>query len=205
MSLSYADDVATWFFKIKCTQLTYLFVVPHPPPAHKKILQWNTCRRLWEYSRWELHHCLVLPHCVHLCYWRDDRCPAGGPAGHQIWKVSVRDGSLRHALSAFLLKVSVSLRRKGTLVRATVLVFIGGALMGFSRACRMPAMVIIGRFITGVHSGGLASFLEELAYHAESLALFFSIKKNLIVYIFVASSVNANNEDLQIMFISTKS
>ena len=43
--------------------------------------------------------------------------------------------------------------RKGTLVRATVLVFIGGALMGFSRACRLPAMVIIGRFITGVHSG----------------------------------------------------
>ncbi|XP_036958852.1 solute carrier family 2 member 15b [Acanthopagrus latus] len=43
--------------------------------------------------------------------------------------------------------------RKGTLVRATVLVFIGGLLMGFSRACRMPAMVIVGRFITGVHSG----------------------------------------------------
>eukprot|EP00064_Thunnus_orientalis_P016723 superscaffoldBa00003378_g16794 len=43
--------------------------------------------------------------------------------------------------------------RKGTLVRSTVLVFIGGALMGFSRACRLPAMVIIGRFITGVHSG----------------------------------------------------
>lgn len=73
--------------------------------------------------------------------------------------------------------MTVSLRRKGTLVRATVLVFIGGALMGFSRACRMPAMVVIGRFITGVHSGGLASFLEELTYHAESLAPFFSIKK----------------------------
>ncbi|XP_054460305.1 solute carrier family 2 member 15b [Anoplopoma fimbria] len=43
--------------------------------------------------------------------------------------------------------------RKGTLVRSTVLVFIGGALMGFSRSCRMPAMVIVGRFITGVHSG----------------------------------------------------
>ncbi|CAL1601938.1 unnamed protein product [Knipowitschia caucasica] len=43
--------------------------------------------------------------------------------------------------------------RKGTLVRITVLVFLGGALMGFSRSCRMPAMVIIGRFITGVHSG----------------------------------------------------
>lgn len=25
--------------------------------------------------------------------------------------------------------------------------------MGFSRACRMPSMVIFGRFITGVHSG----------------------------------------------------
>uniref|UniRef100_A0AAQ5ZPN7 Solute carrier family 2 member 15b n=1 Tax=Amphiprion ocellaris TaxID=80972 RepID=A0AAQ5ZPN7_AMPOC len=43
--------------------------------------------------------------------------------------------------------------RKGTLVKSTGLVFIGGALMGFSRWCRNPAMVIIGRFITGVHSG----------------------------------------------------
>ncbi|XP_041640373.1 solute carrier family 2 member 15b [Cheilinus undulatus] len=43
--------------------------------------------------------------------------------------------------------------RKGTLVRASVLVFIGASLMGFSRGCRMPAMVIFGRFVTGVHSG----------------------------------------------------
>ncbi|XP_028264390.1 solute carrier family 2 member 15b [Parambassis ranga] len=43
--------------------------------------------------------------------------------------------------------------RKGTLVRATVLVFIGGTMMGFSRMCRFPAMVIVGRFITGIHSG----------------------------------------------------
>ncbi|XP_023277763.1 solute carrier family 2, facilitated glucose transporter member 5-like [Seriola lalandi dorsalis] len=43
--------------------------------------------------------------------------------------------------------------RKGTLVRSSALVFIGGALMGFSRWCKMPAMVIFGRFITGVHSG----------------------------------------------------
>uniref|UniRef100_A0A3Q3W6F5 Major facilitator superfamily (MFS) profile domain-containing protein n=1 Tax=Mola mola TaxID=94237 RepID=A0A3Q3W6F5_MOLML len=57
--------------------------------------------------------------------------------------------------------------RKGTLVRATVLVFIGGALMGFSRWCRMPAMVIIGRFITGIHSGICLSvvpmYLGEIA------------------------------------------
>ncbi|XP_049900468.1 solute carrier family 2 member 15b [Epinephelus moara] len=57
--------------------------------------------------------------------------------------------------------------RKGTLVRSTVLVFIGGALMGFSRGCRMPAMVILGRFITGVHSGICLSvvpmYLGEIA------------------------------------------
>ncbi|XP_051940340.1 solute carrier family 2 member 15b [Hippocampus zosterae] len=43
--------------------------------------------------------------------------------------------------------------RKGTLVRSTVLVFVGGGLMGLSRSCREPSMVIIGRFIVGVHSG----------------------------------------------------
>lgn len=84
---------------------------------------------------------------------------------------------MRHALSVVLFRMTVSLRRKGTLVRAAVLVFIGGALMGFSRVCRMPAMVIIGRFITGVHSGGLTSFLEELTYHTDSLAPFFYLKK----------------------------
>ncbi|XP_031720382.1 solute carrier family 2 member 15b [Anarrhichthys ocellatus] len=57
--------------------------------------------------------------------------------------------------------------RKGTLVRSAMLVFIGGALMGFSRACRMPVMVIVGRFITGVHSGICLSvvpmYLGEIA------------------------------------------
>ncbi|XP_026216101.1 solute carrier family 2 member 15b [Anabas testudineus] len=50
-------------------------------------------------------------------------------------------------------KLVTSYGRKGTVVRSTLLVFLGGALMGFSRACRMPAMVIFGRFITGIHSG----------------------------------------------------
>ncbi|KAM3605655.1 uncharacterized protein V6R79_002487 [Siganus canaliculatus] len=43
--------------------------------------------------------------------------------------------------------------RKGTIVNTTVLVFIAGSLMGFSRICRSPEMIIIGRFITGIHSG----------------------------------------------------
>ncbi|MEQ2188530.1 hypothetical protein GOODEAATRI_016024 [Goodea atripinnis] len=43
--------------------------------------------------------------------------------------------------------------RKGTVVKTTVLVFIAGSLMGFSRICGSPEMVIFGRFITGIHSG----------------------------------------------------
>ncbi|XP_077470193.1 solute carrier family 2 member 15a isoform X1 [Stigmatopora argus] len=43
--------------------------------------------------------------------------------------------------------------RKGTVVKTTVLVFIAGSLMGFSRSCGSPEMVILGRFITGIHSG----------------------------------------------------
>uniref|UniRef100_A0A8C2WWP0 Solute carrier family 2, facilitated glucose transporter member 5 n=1 Tax=Cyclopterus lumpus TaxID=8103 RepID=A0A8C2WWP0_CYCLU len=43
--------------------------------------------------------------------------------------------------------------RKGTVVNTTVLVFIAGSLMGFSRICGSPEMVIVGRFITGIHSG----------------------------------------------------
>uniref|UniRef100_A0A669C413 Solute carrier family 2 member 15a n=1 Tax=Oreochromis niloticus TaxID=8128 RepID=A0A669C413_ORENI len=43
--------------------------------------------------------------------------------------------------------------RKGTVVNTTVLVFIAGLLMGFSRICGSPEMIIIGRFITGIHSG----------------------------------------------------
>ncbi|XP_008316045.1 solute carrier family 2, facilitated glucose transporter member 9-like [Cynoglossus semilaevis] len=57
--------------------------------------------------------------------------------------------------------------RRGTVVRSSLLVFIGGALMGFSRACRMPSMVIFGRFITGVHSGislsAVPMYLGEIA------------------------------------------
>ena len=47
----------------------------------------------------------------------------------------------------------VCLCRKGTVVNSTVLVFIAGSLMGFSRICGSPEMVIFGRFITGIHSG----------------------------------------------------
>uniref|UniRef100_A0A665T384 Solute carrier family 2, facilitated glucose transporter member 5 n=1 Tax=Echeneis naucrates TaxID=173247 RepID=A0A665T384_ECHNA len=57
--------------------------------------------------------------------------------------------------------------RKGTVVNTTVLVFIAGSLMGFSRICGSPEMVIIGRFITGIHSGislsAVPMYLGEIA------------------------------------------
>nr|XP_056706033.1 solute carrier family 2, facilitated glucose transporter member 9-like [Euleptes europaea] len=43
--------------------------------------------------------------------------------------------------------------RNGTLIRSSFFVFLAGGLMGFSRYMESPEMVIIGRFITGVHSG----------------------------------------------------
>ncbi|ROL49586.1 Solute carrier family 2, facilitated glucose transporter member 9 [Anabarilius grahami] len=43
--------------------------------------------------------------------------------------------------------------RKGTVVNSTVLVFLAASLMGFSRICGSPEMVIFGRFVTGIHSG----------------------------------------------------
>lgn len=45
--------------------------------------------------------------------------------------------------------------RKGTVVKTAVLVFVAGSLMGFSRVCNSPEMVIVGRFVTGIHSGTL--------------------------------------------------
>ncbi|TSK17979.1 Solute carrier family 2, facilitated glucose transporter member 9 [Bagarius yarrelli] len=57
--------------------------------------------------------------------------------------------------------------RKGTLLKSTVLVFVAGGLMGLSRHIGVPEMIIIGRFITGIHSGISLSvvpmFLGEIA------------------------------------------
>uniref|UniRef100_A0A8C3SPC5 Solute carrier family 2, facilitated glucose transporter member 5 n=1 Tax=Chelydra serpentina TaxID=8475 RepID=A0A8C3SPC5_CHESE len=57
--------------------------------------------------------------------------------------------------------------RNGTLVRSTLLVFLAGVLMGFSRSLGSPEMVIAGRFVTGLHSGICLSvvpmYLGEIA------------------------------------------
>lgn len=43
--------------------------------------------------------------------------------------------------------------RKGTLSRSALLVLLAGGFMSFSRELGSPEMVIIGRSITGLHSG----------------------------------------------------
>ncbi|XP_067393108.1 solute carrier family 2, facilitated glucose transporter member 9-like [Emydura macquarii macquarii] len=57
--------------------------------------------------------------------------------------------------------------RNGTLVRSTLLVFLASLLMGFSRYLESPEMVIVGRFVTGLHSGICLSvvpmYLGEIA------------------------------------------
>uniref|UniRef100_A0A8D0GX35 Major facilitator superfamily (MFS) profile domain-containing protein n=1 Tax=Sphenodon punctatus TaxID=8508 RepID=A0A8D0GX35_SPHPU len=57
--------------------------------------------------------------------------------------------------------------RNGTLVRSALLVFLASSLMGFSRYLESPEMVIVGRFITGIHSGICLSvvpmYLGEIA------------------------------------------
>uniref|UniRef100_A0A8C3JGS3 Solute carrier family 2, facilitated glucose transporter member 5 n=1 Tax=Calidris pygmaea TaxID=425635 RepID=A0A8C3JGS3_9CHAR len=65
------------------------------------------------------------------------------------------------------LLVGVLVERKGTLSRSAVLVLLAGGFMGFSRGLGSPEMVIIGRSITGLHSGICLSvvplYLGEIA------------------------------------------
>ncbi|KAM6330149.1 solute carrier family 2, facilitated glucose transporter member 5-like [Podargus strigoides] len=57
--------------------------------------------------------------------------------------------------------------RNGTLSRSTLLILLAGGFMGFSRELESPEMVIIGRSITGLHSGICLSvvplYLGEIA------------------------------------------
>ncbi|XP_056385489.1 solute carrier family 2, facilitated glucose transporter member 9-like isoform X2 [Hyla sarda] len=71
-----------------------------------------------------------------------------------LYSLTVSVFALGGMLGSLLVGVLVSrFGRKGTLIKSSPLVFIAGALMGFSRILESPEMVIIGRFITGIHSG----------------------------------------------------
>ncbi|XP_030634798.1 solute carrier family 2 member 15b [Chanos chanos] len=71
-----------------------------------------------------------------------------------LYSVTVSIFAIGGLVGSLMVGVLVTkLGRKGTLVNSTGLVFVAGALMGFSRLCASPEMIILGRFITGVHSG----------------------------------------------------
>ncbi|XP_063064840.1 solute carrier family 2, facilitated glucose transporter member 9-like [Engraulis encrasicolus] len=71
-----------------------------------------------------------------------------------LYSVTVSIFAIGGLVGSFMVGMLVSrFGRKGTLVMSTGLVFIAGGLMGASRACGSPEMVITGRFITGLHSG----------------------------------------------------
>ncbi|XP_018430901.1 PREDICTED: solute carrier family 2, facilitated glucose transporter member 9-like, partial [Nanorana parkeri] len=71
-----------------------------------------------------------------------------------LYSLTVSVFALGGMLGSLFVGILVSrLGRKGTVIKSSPLVFIAGALMGFSRILGSPEMVIIGRFITGIHSG----------------------------------------------------
>ncbi|KAM4635920.1 solute carrier family 2, facilitated glucose transporter member 9-like [Discoglossus pictus] len=71
-----------------------------------------------------------------------------------MYSLTVSVFALGGMLGSLLVGALVSrFGRKGTVIRSSPLVFLAGGLMGFSRFFESPEMVIIGRFITGIHSG----------------------------------------------------
>uniref|UniRef100_A0A3B3R869 Solute carrier family 2 member 15b n=1 Tax=Paramormyrops kingsleyae TaxID=1676925 RepID=A0A3B3R869_9TELE len=85
-----------------------------------------------------------------------------------MYSITVSVFAIGGLLGSLLVGMLVSkYGRKGTLVNSTVLVFLGGTLMGCSKICSSPEMIIVGRFITGIHSGISLSvvpmFLGEIA------------------------------------------
>ncbi|XP_075468552.1 solute carrier family 2, facilitated glucose transporter member 9-like isoform X2 [Ascaphus truei] len=71
-----------------------------------------------------------------------------------MYSLTVSVFALGGMLGSLLVGILVSrFGRKGTVIKSTPLVFFAGILMGFSRVLDSPEMVIIGRFITGIHSG----------------------------------------------------
>ncbi|XP_040291590.1 solute carrier family 2, facilitated glucose transporter member 9-like [Bufo bufo] len=71
-----------------------------------------------------------------------------------LYSLTVSVFALGGMLGSLFVGVLVSrFGRKGTIIKSSPLVFIAGAMMGFSRLLRSPEMLIVGRFITGIHSG----------------------------------------------------
>ncbi|NXE24893.1 GTR9 protein, partial [Ardeotis kori] len=85
--------------------------------------------------------------------WRYGHGLAPGPLT-LLYSLTVSIFALGGLVGSLLVGVLVErYGRNGTLSRSTLLVLLAGGFMGFSRELGSPEMVIIGRSITGLHSG----------------------------------------------------
>ncbi|XP_030909663.2 solute carrier family 2, facilitated glucose transporter member 5-like isoform X7 [Melopsittacus undulatus] len=85
-----------------------------------------------------------------------------------LYSLTVSTFSLGGLVGSLLVGVLVErYGRNGALSRSSLLVLLAGGFMGFSRELESPEMVIIGRCITGIHSGICLSvvplYLGEIA------------------------------------------
>lgn len=121
------------------------------PTAHKGLLQRHMVPALWAWAAPWAPHPPLLSDRLHLCPGRAGGLLAGGDAGGTLWQVRGWHGADGAVGAAPLLCVP---HRHGTLGRSALLVLLAGGLMAFSQQLAAPEMVIIGRAITGLHSGG---------------------------------------------------
>ncbi|NWV37320.1 GTR9 protein, partial [Grantiella picta] len=78
--------------------------------------------------------------------------------------------------------------RNGALSRSALLVLLAGGFMGFSRELESPEMVIIGRSITGLHSGGCCLGCAQPFPHGSNLRGFLGLMPTLFICLGVFSA-----------------
>ncbi|NWZ35441.1 GTR9 protein, partial [Brachypodius atriceps] len=78
--------------------------------------------------------------------------------------------------------------RNGALSRSALLVLLAGGCMGFSRELGSPEMVIIGRSITGLHSGGCFLGCAQPLPHGSNLRGFLGLMPSIFICLGVFSA-----------------
>ncbi|NXD01902.1 GTR9 protein, partial [Certhia familiaris] len=78
--------------------------------------------------------------------------------------------------------------RNGALSRSALLVLLAGGFMGFSQELGSPEMVIIGRSITGLHSGGCFLGCAQPLPHGSNLRGFLGLMPSIFICLGVFSA-----------------
>ncbi|NWW74305.1 GTR9 protein, partial [Climacteris rufus] len=78
--------------------------------------------------------------------------------------------------------------RNGALSRSALLVLLAGGFMGFSRELGSPEMVIVGRALTGLHSGGCCLGWDQPPPHGSNLRGFLGLMPSIFICLGVFSA-----------------